>query len=349
MDSFTTLLDSRQSVHHSIYSYQYLRNNPHMGYHSETRDGALYHCLNQDIMLSILQYRREKNVKISMYCNDLSYEHEITDPEMPRHKNDFIELTYVLQGEISVIIDQETHIFKENELYLINPNVSYQEEKSKSTAVVFNISLRSSFFNEMLLANIPSDSLQGFLCKCLMNEKSNTRILHFQPTIQSVQKQISDAYSHILAEYKSHDTGYMFIIQGYFTRLLSYLVSNYQFSFSDNTKLQYKEYLFQEVKKYLYTHYQTVQLSDLEEQFHYSGSYFNRLIQSFTGKSYSAYLIHIRLKIAKEMLEHSTKNVDDIMICVGYHNKGFFYKIFTEAYGKPPAAWRREYKLQKLK
>ena len=31
---------------------------------------------------------------------------------------------------------------------------------------------------------------------------------------------------------------------------------------------------------------------------------------------------------------------------VGYHNKGFFYKVFTEKYGKTPAAYRRELKKQ---
>ncbi|WP_257524963.1 helix-turn-helix domain-containing protein [Murimonas intestini] len=341
-----TILSEETGSRRSVYSYQYLRNNNQMGYHTEDRNGSLYHCLNQDIMVSILQYQREKNVKISMFLNDIPFNHEISDLEMPRHRNDFIELTYVIQGTISVIVDQELMTFTENELYLINPNVPFQEKKNISDAVVFNISLRSSFFNEILLSNIPEDSLQGFLRKCLMNEKNSAKMLRFTPSIHSVQKKISDVYSLILTEYKTRATGYMLIIQGYFTRLLDYLVSNYQFSFSEDVKNKYKEYMFQEVKNYLYTHYQVVQLQDLEDTFHYSGNYFNRLIQTFTGKSYSSYLIHIRLKIARDMLEYSTKKIDDIMEQVGYHNKGFFYKVFTEKYGKTPAAYRRELKKQ---
>ena len=149
------------------YSYQYIRSNSHMGYHSENRNGSLYHCLDQDMRISILQDQQEKNVKINMYMNDLLFRHEISDPEMPRHQNDFIELTYVLQGTIYVTVDQELMTFSENELYLINPNVPYQEKKDLSDALVFNISLCSSFFNETLLSGIPEDSLQGFLRKCI--------------------------------------------------------------------------------------------------------------------------------------------------------------------------------------
>ena len=44
------------------------------------------------------------------------------------------------------------------------------------------------------------------------------------------------------------------------------------------------------------------------------------------------------------MLEYTNENIDTIMEQVGYHNKGFFYKAFTEEYGKTPAAYRRALK-----
>lgn len=349
MNNFSTIWNEEEKSGRSAYSYQYICSNSHMGYHSENRNGALYHCLDQDMMISILQYQREKNVKINMYMNDVLFRHEASDPEMPRHQNDFIELTYVFQGTLSVVVDQELMSFSENELYLINPNVPYQEKKNLSDALVFNISLRSSFFNEILLSSIPEDSLQGFLRKCLLKEKNSAKMLRFTPSIHSVQKKINEVYSLILKEYHLREAGYIFVIQGYFTRLLDHLVSNYQFSFSEDAKNKYKEYMFQEVKKYMYNHYQMIRLQDLVDTFHYSGSYFNRLIQAFTGENYSSYLIQIRLEIARDMLEYSSEKIDEIMEQIGYHNKGFFYRAFSEKYGDTPAAYRRNLKNRNVK
>ena len=325
-----------------VYSYSYLRRQSTMGYRTEIRDGKLYHCLDHDIMMTLLKYQGEKNVKITMYLTDVPSHHEFSDPEMPRHQNDFLELTYVVQGHVSVIVDQKKMSFRENELYLINPNVSYQEIKKESDGIVFNISLKASFFNEMLFSNIPEHSSKGFLRKCLMEEKNSEQMLRFSPTITSEQKKISDIYSLILEEYKAKQTGYMVVIQGYFIRLLDYLVTNYQFSFSKDVRNQYREYLFQEVKRYMYIHYQDIRLSDLSSVFHYQENYFNRLIREFTGKSYSVYLIHVRMKTARDLLEYTDESIEEIMEMAGYHNKGFFYRAFTEEYGVTPAVYRKQ-------
>lgn len=341
MDSLYSILEEKDTVRRSAYSYSYIIRNTDTGYRSEYRNGFLYHCLNQDMMISLLQYQKENNVKVNMYLTDGTLRHEFADPEMPRHQNDFIELTFVLRGSISVMVDDELMTFCENELYLINPNVPFQEQKKMSDALVFNISLRASFFNEILLSNIQEDSLQGFLRKCLLNEKNSAKLLRFTPVSDAVRKKISDVYSLIFNEYKTRETGYIMIIQGYFTRLLDYLISNYQFSFSEDVKNQYKEYMFQEVKKYIYNNCRLIRLQDLVDNFHYSGSYFNRLIQAFTGDNYSTYLIRVRLEIARDMLEYSDAKIEEIMDQIGYHNKGFFYRTFCEAYGETPAAYRR--------
>lgn len=325
----------------TIHTYQDLLKMPKYKMHSEIRSGRLFHCLECAMMVSMLQYNHSAPVKVCMFFNGMTASHQLSDNEMPRHQNDFIELSYIVQGTLTINIDQETMTFSENELYLINPNVPYQEIKQISDAVVLNISIQSALFNKLILSNINEDSLQGFLRNCLIQEKSFEQALRFTPTISSVQKQISDLISSILMENKTQKAGYMFIIQGYFIRLFDYLAANYQFSFSEDNQNQYKEYLFQEIKKYMYLHYQNIQVKDLVDEFHYHGNYFNKLIQSYTGMNYSEYLIHIRVKIARDLLEHTTKSIEDIMLQTGYHNKGFFYKVFKEAYGMTPAAYRK--------
>ena len=56
--------------------------------------------------------------------------------------------------------------------------------------------------------------------------------------------------------------------------------------------------------------------------------------------TYSEYLQNIRLKKAKTMLLETNLSVSEIAEQVGYHNKGYFYKIFTEKFGMTPAKYR---------
>ena len=66
-----------------------------------------------------------------------------------------------------------------------------------------------------------------------------------------------------------------------------------------------------------------------------------RSIKSKTGLTYSAYVQQIRLERAEHMLTASDRSIEEISEMAGYHNKGYFYKIFQEKYGMTPAKYRK--------
>ena len=57
--------------------------------------------------------------------------------------------------------------------------------------------------------------------------------------------------------------------------------------------------------------------------------------------TYSAYVQKIRLEKAEHLLTTSPKSVEEIADIVGYHNKGYFYKIFQKRYGMTPSQYRK--------
>ncbi len=73
------------------------------------------------------------------------------------------------------------------------------------------------------------------------------------------------------------------------------------------------------------------------DEFHYQEDYFNRLIKRKTGLTYSAYVQQIRLERAEHLLVSTDKSIEAIADSVGYHNKGYFYKLFQEKYEETPA------------
>lgn len=79
------------------------------------------------------------------------------------------------------------------------------------------------------------------------------------------------------------------------------------------------------------------------EVFHFQEDYFNRLIKNKTGLTYSAYVQKNRLEHAERLLHRTEKNIEEIAETVGYHNKGYFYKIFQEKYKMTPSQYRRTF------
>lgn len=78
------------------------------------------------------------------------------------------------------------------------------------------------------------------------------------------------------------------------------------------------------------------------EEFHFQEDYFNRLIKTQTGLTYTEYLQLLRLRRAETLLLTTDATIDQITEAVGYHNKGYFYKIFTERHQLTPAQFRKK-------
>ena len=113
---------------------------------------------------------------------------------------------------------------------------------------------------------------------------------------------------------------------------------------SDLSKEQQKTMnwlVFEEISEYIRQHFNTVTIRELSETFHFQEDYFNRLIKNKTGMTYSAYVQKFRLDKAAQLLTASSKSIEEIAEAVGYHNKGYFYKIFVKQYSMTPAQYRK--------
>ena len=57
--------------------------------------------------------------------------------------------------------------------------------------------------------------------------------------------------------------------------------------------------------------------------------------------TYIEYLQMLRLERAELLLTETNNTIEQIAEEVGYHNKGYFYKLFQEKYEETPASYRR--------
>lgn len=70
---------------------------------------------------------------------------------------------------------------------------------------------------------------------------------------------------------------------------------------------------------------------------------FERRFKSATGDSPLQYLQRVRVEAAKRILETENRSFDEIAYAVGYEDRSFFRKIFTQIAGITPRVYRQKW------
>ncbi|MGI5894960.1 MAG: helix-turn-helix domain-containing protein [Candidatus Merdivicinus sp.] len=98
----------------------------------------------------------------------------------------------------------------------------------------------------------------------------------------------------------------------------------------------------EEILEYLTENFsRMVTHEELSDIFRYHKNTINRMLIRKTGLSLKNYLIVLRLRKAKELLQYSNKSVGEIAEYCGYGSAVFFARQFREKTGQTPSEFRR--------
>lgn len=255
------------------------------------------------------------------------------------HTHDYLELSYIVEGDFRQKILGKTVTFSKGDLCLIDKNCLHQDYLAKPAVILF-LGIANDMFTEVIREDVTTQRITSFLKAALLKQKDLQQYLHFRPSPDAVAE-MEDCLLIILKELYHTGTGFQHICKGALLRVFRLLSTKYEFSLSREQKRKMSWIVFEEVSAYMREHYRDITIQDLSDSFHFQKDYFNRLIQSKTGLTYSAYLQQIRLNRARELLLSSDKTIDEIALEVGYQNKGYFYKIFRKQFGMTPYQFRK--------
>lgn len=98
-----------------------------------------------------------------------------------------------------------------------------------------------------------------------------------------------------------------------------------------------------EALKYIEEHYnEDITLPDVADYICISKNHLSYLFKKETGKTFSDYLIQYRIDKAKEFFSADTKStVSDIAEKTGFHDTGYFSKVFKKATGLSPNQYKK--------
>ena len=257
------------------------------------------------------------------------------------HTHEYLELAYIVSGTFYQRILGKDIIFKQGELCLVDKNCLHQDCLDSTPACIIFIGIANEMFDSIISNQAADERIVSFLQTALLKQKNLWQYLHFKPMDDS-NKQMEGHFLDLLGELIRNDKASGYIIHGLLMRIFNLLSSGYDISLSSEMQKKMNWLLFEEITSYIKEHYNSVTLKDLSEQFHFNEDYFNRIIKSKTGMTYTEYVQSLRIGEAEKLLRSTDLNIDDIATKVGYQNKGYFYKIFVEKNHMTPAKFRKE-------
>lgn len=257
------------------------------------------------------------------------------------HVQDFVELAYVVKGELRQNILDKDIVFKEGELCLIDRNCVHQDYLLNNSSLVLFLCLRNDVLPEIMNENVTTRRIISFLQAALMEQKALQQYVHFRP-LGNVREEMDGYFSLIAKELSEDKTGSHYIVKGLLMRIFRLLSTEYEFHLSRQQKKDMNWAVFEDVCHYIEQNYKTVTIQELSRVFHFQEDYFNRLIKKHLGKTYCDVLQEVRLFKAEQFLCQTTMTIAEIAEEVGYKNKGYFYKLFSQKYGMTPAEYRKQ-------
>ena len=260
------------------------------------------------------------------------------------HKHDYLELVYILEGELDFIIEGGHKRYHAGDCCIINQNVRHAEEYISAFSAIY-FSLRTDFIASMHFSEHERQSSQlfQFLARNTIHN-SQVDYLDFYPIERKRQNQtqeITKLINLLLLELNHRYPGYRDILMGYIKRLFFYLQSPTLYICS-NTRFYQKSGsdLFEKTMAYINSHRYKITRAELSDALHYNGNHIGEVFMKNTGITLAEYIREVCLKEAASLLLNTDLTTTEIINKVGFQNRTAFYRQFESYYGMTPKKYR---------
>ncbi|MDR9854852.1 response regulator [Paenibacillus sp. VCA1] len=101
--------------------------------------------------------------------------------------------------------------------------------------------------------------------------------------------------------------------------------------------------VIQRIQYYIKEHLsEPITREQLASYVHLNPAYLSRLFKREVGESITDYILHLRMSLAKDLIESSTMPISDVAKTFGYHNFSHFSKMFRKVYDASPQQFRQQ-------
>ena len=241
----------------------------------------------------------------------------------PLHFHTELEFLYVINGEITGVIENEKFTLKKGEICAILPG------KMHTLIQTGQIEL-------CVIKLLPAEPLYGLrLFECVFSRDSEHYTL-LRSAIECIRK-----------EDEEKQIGYRLAVKHACDALTLFILRHAAID-TDAKDLAEKQafglQLFTKANEYIEKNYKNeISLDLVCTAFGYSRSYFSRLFKSVCGINFFDYLSVFRLKKSTELLADKEMTIEGVALASGFHCLRSYNRAFLKYFGQSPGSYRRKF------
>ncbi len=251
----------------------------------------------------------------------------------PEHTHDYIEAVYMCSGETVHVINGKKIKLREGELLFLGQNARQEILPAGEGDIAINFIIQPAFFDKTLeMLGAEETPIKNFLIRSLF-DADYQGYLHFKvANVLPVQNLIEN----LIWTLTSNTWGKRNINQTTMGLLFMQLL-NHTDKLSHESR---EDKAIMDIFRYIEENYRDGSLTDAAKLLHYDFFWLSHEIKNRTGKTYTEHLQEKRLSQAAFLLRNTTLSIEEIAIAVGYENKSYFHRIFTEKFETTPKKYR---------
>lgn len=251
-------------------------------------------------------------------------------------KQECIEITYCLNGQVEIKLENEKYAF------MSDGDISLFGYQTKAISCDFT----SKHFKGIRIMIFLEEFIPALNMMLATNEfKSDTFFKEVFDSDRCIISHGNVSLNHIFKElYVLPDEHKNHLMKIKLVELILYLISGTDYKKSENIyfsresveKIKYaRNIILDNMDRF-------VTLKELSKMVQMNTTDLEKGFKSLYGSTIFAYSKMSKMKKAKELLEDESLSILQISLCVGYSNGGKFAKAFKETFGMLPTKYRKE-------
>lgn len=257
--------------------------------------------------------------------------------DFPEHKHNYIEMAYILQGEMIQKIKGKEIRLKKGEIIFLNQHITHEIMASSKEDIIINFIIKPEFFEYILNLIDKENIISKFLFSTIYGgSRKGEYICFYVGNIKNVQNIIEQVINEIINTSILGKAKIKFLVG----LLLIELLNNPQFIVSYSEE-NYDIKLMMEILNYIDESYEEANLTKLCENLHQQDYKICKLIKKNTGLTFKELVQEKRIEKAVELLKSTDYAIEDIIRRVGYENDSYFYRIFKKKFGLSPKEYKK--------
>lgn len=262
----------------------------------------------------------------------------------PPHTHNYIEMLYVVQGQLTTIVNGTERIaMSGGDILFLNQHASHELLPARETDLAVNFIILPEFFRYPISMMDKENVLMDFILSSLSQSDPISDYIYVQTKgILSVENLMENMIWTLIDKDSSSNT-ILQISMG----LIFLNLSRYAEKINRNTPDPSDSNLLFLVLHYIEDHYRDGSLQKISDSCGYPPYYISRLLKKSTGSNFKELLQKRKLQQAVYLLEHTILPIEQILERIGYENSSYFYRKFREQYGCSPNVYRDRHSLIK--